>query len=196
MSVTFGADRFVAINGPEDGAEFPVTRSPFTIGNCHTNAVNVTLDQSVERLHCHVTVVSEGYLIRGMGKARVYVDGKRATPVRSRIVRAAGVVQVGQTLLSLETSPEGLASRSRGIGAVNDFRWALETFFSGFLSLLTGLFHVVYALAARLITSKIAVGAALIAAYVFVPQVNYVVRWAIWNAYYRVITPIIQQFTN
>ena len=126
MSHVGRPDCFEVINGPEDGTEFVITRTPVFIGQDHSCAVNVRLDTSVRPCHARVTVVSDGYRIRSADGAPVYVDGKRAGVIRSRVLRPGGQVQVGSTLLALDCSPDGLASRSRGIVAESDLAWAIQ----------------------------------------------------------------------
>ncbi len=129
-SQSFGApDTFEAVNGPEDGTEFPVTRSPVDIGADPGCGIVLQCDRDVQRIHARVTVVSEGYRIRKrQGGGAVYVDGRRAGAIRSRIVRHGGIVQVGNTELALQCAPDGLASRSHGLPQESDIGWAVRLF--------------------------------------------------------------------
>jgi hypothetical protein len=93
-------------------------------GSC---GIFVALDPEVKRHHARVTVVSDGYRIRRLGGAGpVYVNGKRVGIIRSRIVRHAGIVRVGDTELCLLAAPEGLASRSYGLPTESDIAWLLR----------------------------------------------------------------------
>ena len=58
-----------------------------------------------------------------MGRG-VFVDGKRAGTVRSRMLRDGGMVRVGHTVLVLDCAADGLASRSWGVGSESDLLWA------------------------------------------------------------------------
>jgi hypothetical protein len=119
-------DYFVVINGPEDGAEFPIARTPNYIGSDPHCAVNLRLDSDIEPYHARVTVVSDGYRIRGIGGAPVFADGKRVGSLFSYILRDGEFVQAGNTLLALECAPDGLASRSRGMASESDIGWMLR----------------------------------------------------------------------
>jgi len=121
-----GPDVFEVLNGPEDGAAFPVTSRAFSIGADPACAIAVRFDPAVLPHHARVSVVPDGYRVRRADQAPVLVNGKRAGFIRSRIVRSGDNVQVGQTLLGLECSPDGLASRSRGVVTENDIVWALR----------------------------------------------------------------------
>jgi len=57
-------DTFEVIDGPGDGTEYPITRTPVDIGSDPECAVLVQCDPRVHQFHARVTVVSEGYRIR------------------------------------------------------------------------------------------------------------------------------------
>ncbi len=120
-------DHLEIVNGPEDGTRFPINRTPMDIGCDGSCGIFVALDPEVKRHHARVTVVSDGYRIRRLGGAGpVYVNGKRVGIIRSRIVRHAGIVRVGDTELCLLAAPEGLASRSYGLPTESDIAWLLR----------------------------------------------------------------------
>ena len=119
-------DCLVVINGPEDGAEFPIARTPIYIGKEPQCAVNLRLDSAIQGYHARVTAVSDGYRIRSIGGAPVFVGGKRVGTLVSRIVRDGEQMQVGNTLMTLECAPDGLASRSRGMPSESDIAWLLR----------------------------------------------------------------------
>ncbi|MFO7975406.1 MAG: FHA domain-containing protein [Candidatus Hydrogenedentota bacterium] len=119
-------DHFVVINGPEDGAEFPITRTPVYLGNDPQCAINLRLDNAIKPYHARVTVVSDGYRIRSIGGAPIFVDGKRVGTLFSRIIRDGEFVQVGNTFLALECAPDGLAVRSRGMPSESDIAWLMR----------------------------------------------------------------------
>lgn len=121
------ADVFSIVNGPEDGTEFPISRSPFHIGSDPRCLVHVALDESVAPHHAYVTVVEDGYRVRAAeASAALYVDGKRVGGVRSRVVRHGGLIQVGSTLICVECAPDGLASRSRGLVSESDAAYVIR----------------------------------------------------------------------
>lgn len=124
MNALRQSDCFIAVNGPEDGTEFPVIRSPFMIGTDNACAVNPRLDSTVAEMHAMVSVVSEGYVVRSIKNARVYVDGKRVGTLLSRVIRQGGYIQVGNTLFCLECADDGLSRRSKGVGSISDMRYA------------------------------------------------------------------------
>lgn len=126
MSYESSTDAFIVVNGPEDGAEFPITQAQFVLGGAADCAINVGLDESISDYHARATVVSDGYLIRATGPAPVYVNGRRAGLIVSRIVRNGGRVQMGGTMMVCRCAPEGLAHRSRGVRHANDLAWALR----------------------------------------------------------------------
>ena len=126
MSLSTLVDRFEIVNGPEDGTEYPITRTPVDVGMDPQCAVNVRLDSKMASKHAHVTVVAEGYRVRALGSGKVWVNGKRTGTFRSRIVRNGGVLRTGVTELCLVTAADGLASRSRGLATESDLVWALN----------------------------------------------------------------------
>lgn len=134
------SDRFEIVNGPEDGTEFPITRTPQDIGADTHCSVFVRLDPDVRRVHARITVVAEGYRVRKVGNGAVWVDGRRVGLVRSRIVRQGGIVKVGNTELCCCTAPDGLASRSYGLPQESDLGWALRLLSGALLRLVPGLF--------------------------------------------------------
>ncbi len=125
------SDQFQIINGPEDGTEFPITRTPLDIGSDAACAVHIRLDQKVNYYHARVTVVSDGYRIRRLAKGPVFVNGKRAGVVRSRVIRSGGVLRVGSTALMLQCAPEGRARRSHGLSSESDYAWAARFVYRG-----------------------------------------------------------------
>lgn len=157
MTVTGQPDCFHVVNGPEDGMRFPIVRAPLHIGSDPTCPVHLSLDRDVRGHHALVTVVSEGYRVRRVGAAPVYVDGKRAGMVRSRIVRQGGLVKVGNTLLCLECAPAGIAKRSRGLVTESDLGWAAAESVRGAWRMLRGLVGFLLRVFGRLATSWMAV---------------------------------------
>lgn len=119
-------DSFTAINGPEDGTEFAIAQREVIIGNDSVCAVNVRLDSSVQNSHARATATSDGYRIRSIAGHAVYVNGKRASVVRSRVARNGDILRVGNTDLVLECSVDGIASRSRGMKLEHDITWAVR----------------------------------------------------------------------
>jgi hypothetical protein len=130
-------DTLIIINGPEDGTEFPLTRSPLQIGMDSSCVGNIRLDASVQPVHARVSAVSNGYRIRAIA-GKTWVNGKRVGAVRSRILRKGDLLRVGQTSMCLECAPGGLASRSQGIQTESDYVWALRQGVSGLWALLRG----------------------------------------------------------
>lgn len=116
-------DMLEIINGPEDGTEFPINRAPVIVGRDPGCAVNVRLDETVQPLHARLTAVGDGYRVRKVRSGYLSVNGKPAGMIRSRILREGGILQVGNTELSLCCAPDGLARRSRGLPTENDFVW-------------------------------------------------------------------------
>ncbi len=129
-------DTFEIVNGPEDGTEFPVTRTPVDIGADPGCGVLIQCDRNVQRFHARVTVVSEGYRIRRLHGGPIYVDGRRAGALRSRIARNNSLITVGGTELMVSCAPDGLASRSHGLPTESDLGWALRLFIPFLFSVL------------------------------------------------------------
>ena len=119
-------DSLTVINGPEDGTEFPITQREFLIGRDSSCMVNPRLDTAIEGVHGRGSAVADGYSIRNSGGTPIYVNGRRAGVIRSRIARAGDVLRIGHTDLILECSADGVASRSRGIALESDAAWALR----------------------------------------------------------------------
>lgn len=119
-------DIFEVVNGPEDGAQFMITRTPMDIGSDPGCGVFLRHDRNIKRFHARVTVVSEGYRIRRQQGRHVWINGRRVGRIRSRIVRSGGIVRVEETELTLYCAPEGLAGRSYGLPSESDIAWALR----------------------------------------------------------------------
>lgn len=135
MHAGAGVDRFETINGPEDGTEFAVTRAPFDIGGDPGCAVNARLDDDVKRYHARAAVVAKGYRIRSLAGAPIYVNGKRAGRIRSRIARNKDIVKAGRTEFVVHIAEGGLASRSTGMPTESDVAWALRSLGKGSLGI-------------------------------------------------------------
>jgi hypothetical protein len=119
-------DLLEIINGPEDGTEFPINRAPVIVGADLGCAVNVRLDETVQRFHARLTSVGDGYRVRKIRGGNLTVNGKQAGVIRSRIIREGGILCVGRTELYLRCAPDGLAKRSRGLPTENDLVWLLR----------------------------------------------------------------------
>lgn len=130
MSVASNPDRFEIINGPEDGTQFPVIRTPLDLGSDGRCPVNIQFDGKVEPLHARISVVEGGYRVRRCGGGTVQVDGKRVGRIRSRIIRHGGILTAGGTELCLQLAGHGLASRSYGINLESDSGWLVRTLVS------------------------------------------------------------------
>ena len=109
MSKLRRPDCLEVINGPEDGARFPVFRLPFFIGSAQRCDVILRLDDDIKPTHAKLSKAFGGYCVRRCGRAAVYVDGKQSGWLRTRIVRPGGVIQVGNTLLRLASSQEDVS---------------------------------------------------------------------------------------
>lgn len=121
-----GSDVLEIVNGPEDGSEFPIVRSPVDLGNAPSCMVQARMDRSISGVLARATVVAEGYRIRRIGSGTLLVDGRRVGRIRSRILRNGGVLTAGDTEFMLITTTGGLASRSHGMPLENDAAWALR----------------------------------------------------------------------
>lgn len=180
------ADSFVIINGPEDGTEFPVVRAPFHIGSDSTCPVQIRLDMNVEELHALVTVVSDGYRVRRTSRSPVFVNGKRTGSLLSRIVRNGGTVQIGNTLLAVDCSPDGLARRSRGIVYESDLGWAIQAGARNTVRFARGIALWFLDLGRRILASKLAIVSILFLLLIFWPSFRiWVFQW-LWYAYHTV----------
>lgn len=179
-------DSLTVINGPEDGTEFPITQREFLIGRDDTCAVNLRLDTAIRRIHARAFAVADGYRIRSLGREPVYVNGKRASTIRSQIARSGDILRAGHTELVLECSADGLASRSRGISLESDFVWALRRG-----AVQAGrLLRAALRLPGRLLRGRmLAAMACGIALYWFVPEIRYQVSvfwWHVQEAIYGI----------
>jgi len=184
MNGVFHSDVFEIVNGPEDGTQFPVVRTPATLGRDATCVLQPRFDRSVELVHCRVTAVSGGYRIRAATGAPVHVDGKRAGLVRSRVVREGGIVRTGQTEFILRTAPEGLASRSLGMPSESDLGWVLRLAGRAHYRVFRGLFGLLRGLGTGL-KVLFFVGLIIGIAALFQPSVLIYVRFAFtWVRYY------------
>jgi len=119
------------INGPEDGSIFHLIRSPIDLGADPQCGIILQLDKGISALHARLTVVSDGYRVRCYGGCSVWVNGKRAGGMRSRLLRSGDVLRVGETELAIYCAAEGLARRSKGIKSESDLSWALHLLWRG-----------------------------------------------------------------
>jgi hypothetical protein len=129
MSAEDHVDRFQVVNGPEDGTDFHIARTPADLGSDPGCAVYLRLDQDVRRFHARITVAPDGYRIRSKSNAGVRVNGRKTGSLRSRIMRNGDILRAGQTELCLRCAPEGLASRTRGMDTESDLVWTLRRSF-------------------------------------------------------------------
>jgi hypothetical protein len=190
MKAAGQADCFTIINGPEDGAEFPIVRVPFYIGEDPQCIVQIRLDTGACPRHALVTVVPDGYRIRRLDRMPVYVNGKSAGMFRSRIARDGGLVQIGHTLLCIECSPDGLASRSHGIVSESDFGWAMQRVARWAWRSASGAVNFVLSLLGRILTSWLAVLSAVFLLYLFWPTFRFWLQGIFYWAYYNLISAI------
>lgn len=140
------ADALAVINGPEDGAEFALTRSPITIGQAADCAVVVRLDNTIQDKHATATAVAGGYRIRSAAGGPVYVGGKRTGSVRSRVLRPGEVLRIGHTEFVLECAPGGLASRSRGLSIESDGIWFLRKLIGLFAAIVGSIIGLLFSI--------------------------------------------------
>lgn len=187
MNLASHADCFLVINGPEDGTEFPVVRAPLAVGSDPSCALQIRLDSLVRREHAQLSAVADGYRVRSVGSAAVWVDNKRVGTTRSRIVRHGGALRVGNTLLCLECAPEGLASRSRGMVAESDFGWAVQRAVKTGFGLLGRVTMFAGRVLRRLASSWLAIGAMIFVAMVLWPQFRHAVINLGYGVYYRIL---------
>lgn len=124
-------DCLTIVNGPEDGTEFALTRAPFALGTDPDCGVCPRLDRTIQPVHARGWPAPDGYRVRCASGAPVYVNGKRAGLVRSRMLRDGDILMAGHTEFVLECAPDGLAGRSRGLVFESDAVWALRAFIKG-----------------------------------------------------------------
>ena len=177
MSRLKPTDSLEIINGPEDGNEFPIVRAPFYIGSDPRCEVTVVFDAEVEPCHAFVSVVSDGYRIRQASRAPVWVNGKRAGRIRSRVLRDGDRLKIGETVFALACAPEGLAHRSEGAISETDIGWAIR---QGFRIVTRGIRASVSFVAwavGQLLTSWLGVLVLLVCLYVFWPAFRWYLSW-------------------
>lgn len=180
-------DCFVIVNGPEDGAEFPLLRTPAHVGSDPGCQIVVRLDDDVAPRHALITAVPDGYRVRRLDTKPVLVDGKRAGALRSRVVRAGGTIRVGHTLLAVDCAPDGLARRSRGIMSENDLVWVIREGAARSVELVQRGIHHLFSLFGRLLGSWLALSGLFLLAFVFVRPFRYWVLNAGYWIYYRIL---------
>lgn len=167
------ADVFEVINGPEDGMEFPISRTPVDIGRDPGCGIHVGFDPDLKPFHARVTVVSEGYRIRRLAGSPVYVNGKRVGMIRSRIVRHGGFLLVGNTELAVRCVADGLASRSMGLPSESDIGWLLRILARGAARTLWWMMRLLRALTGRLFWWLLLLAAGAAALWTFRPATLY-----------------------
>lgn len=188
-------DSLTVINGPEDGTEFALTQREFSIGRESNCAVNVRLDEAVENAHARGSAVGDGYRIRSTSGRSVFVNGRRATMLRSRVAKSGDILRVGHTELVLECSVDGLATRSRGLPFETDFAWALRGGVSVAGRILRGALRPAATLARAVVGGlfrrwKPLTAIAIVLAYIFVPGFG---RWAS-HAFYIAYSSVFDLF--
>lgn len=183
MSQSRVLDTFIVVNGPEDGAEFTVSRSPVEVGSDARQHLVIRLDNDVALKHGLFVAEAGGYRVRSTGSGPVYVDGKRAGVVRSRHAKDGSTVQLGHTMMVLECAPDGLASRSRGVGSAGDFFWAGRLIVTEGWRGLTALWRVVWDLLRSFYSSWFVIGIIVAVLYFTVPAVkqwvDFIIRWVV-----------------
>ena len=175
-------DLFQAINGPEDGAEYPVTRVSFDIGSDASCVVHLRMDPLVKYFNARATAVPDGYRVRRLTGAPVWVNGRRAGRVRSRVMRSGDILRVGQTELVLECVPGGVASRSRGLPMEGDVAWAARLFLHGLGKVLVRVwrgFRGIFGRSFWLIVGLAAAG--ILFGYLRPGWAQFVLNWAGWG---------------
>ena len=189
-------DSLSIVNGPEDGSTFAILRSPFTIGRDSTCAVHVLLDTAVQLEHARLAVVSDGYRVRSVAGAPVFVGGKRAGVVRSRILTSGKILRIGNTELVLQCASGGLASRSRGIAAENDIVWLFRRSAARMRVRLWLLSRWLLALPRVLLSrGKLALMGVFVVCFVLFPGF----RTAVWGLFFRIrsaVFTIIDQISQ
>ncbi len=162
-------DLLEIVNGPEDGAAFPITRTPAAIGASVDCAVFITFDKSVQPLHARLSVVSGGYRVRAVSSAPVYVNKKRSGAIWARVARPGDIVRVGDTKLCLACAPDGLAKRSIGMPTEGNIAWLFRALFRVFGKGLGLLYRPLYFLLTRVNRLALAVLVALVVLALFRP---------------------------
>ena len=184
-------DSLIIVNGPEDGSEFAIIRSPLKVGSDPTCPVCITLDPSVEEQHVLLSATAAGYRVRQAGMSPVYVDGKKAGAIRSRMLRPGSYLEVGHTVLALECAPDGLAARSHGGVKDSDVAWALMRGARWGFQIVSDVVLFFWRTFFNLATSKLGILAILILLYFFWPtfhyHVNNVFRWLLSNTLGRIM---------
>ncbi len=196
MSPRANTDRLVVIDGPEDGTQFPIVRTPLYAGSDAGCQANLRLDTAIHPYHAIVTAVSGGYRVRSAKGYPVYVNGKRAGIVRSRILRPGGELRVGHTTLTVDLAPDGLARRTRQALHDSDLGWAIRKF-STLLGKNTWSWAkgMGYTLGQAATNWKfIALAAGL--GYVFYPPFQRFVNSVLLHIHYRTTYPLSQQIMN
>lgn len=126
MYTARGVDRFEIINGPEDGTEFALTRAPFDIGSDPGCTVSARLDEEVNSYHARAAAAGKGYRIRSLAGYPVWVNGRRAGRIKSRLARDKDIVKVGRTEFMVHLAEGGLATRSFGTPGESDWAYAMR----------------------------------------------------------------------
>ena len=193
MTPAYQTDTLVVLNGPEDGAEFPIARTPVHLGSDPSCHVYLRLDTSIQPRHVLITVVSEGYRVRSLDMPTATVNGKPAGPIRSRILRPGGPRQVGRTVLTVRGAPDGLAKRSRGLPHESDLGWAVRRAFVGLGQRAVRLGWWVWERLKMLTTSGKAISLLLVALYLLWDPFRSWVNSAGRHIYHQIILPILEQ---
>lgn len=123
LPISRSVDQLVVINGPLDGADYPIVRYATQIGGNGMCDIVVQHDAKAENTIARTVPVRRGYRIRRTGKGRVLVEGKGVGKWRSRTLRQRGVLQIGQTMLVLKLGEGGLSARRMGSLLETDPAW-------------------------------------------------------------------------
>lgn len=173
-------DTITIVNGPEDGTAFPITQKRFHVGQEPGSHVTIRLDQSVQPFHAEVSVVADGYRFRASGAAPVFVRNRKAGILRSRIARHGDVVRVGHTLLCVDCTADGLASRSRGMPLEHDAVYLAKSFGAELGRGTASFLRFFFGSLRRLLGSWLGVSIVLVLLYFFWPAFHWRVNYAFW----------------
>lgn len=182
-------DRIIVVNGPEDGTEFPIVRSPFTAGSDMSCAVHLSLDAKIMGQHAEFSVAPNCYSVRTLNVGSpAYINDKSAGAIRVRTAKDGDIIRMGNTLFRLDCVPEGLAARSEGVAIPTGTRVLLKLVFAKFPGLAKGFLRRILSTLWRRKFLTLIVGFVL--AMILFPVVRHAVAWQFRVMLYNIIKAV------
>lgn len=119
--------KLIVIDGPMQGQEFFLKKTPITIGRKQEADICLSSDTSIALVHCRIMLENDQYYIEDLGgTSGTWVNDK---PVTARTVLPPRTIfRIGQTFLGLlhDQDKQSITIKRPAIGGRHDIRHAPE----------------------------------------------------------------------